>query len=100
MRIYTERSELLTNKIFKHSLFDKTFHSCETHHFRLCVLQLFQFVGMVFGGSIRVATTKLPALGWKAVHPPIEKVVEQDIAVQLARLKEGKLKGAKVSLDK
>ncbi len=51
-----------------------------------------KFVGMVYGGSIRVSSDKLPALGWKPTHPGLEVTVEEDAAYQLARFRKGELK--------
>ncbi len=59
-----------------------------------------KFAGKVYGGSIRVSSDKLPALGWKPTHPALEVTVEQDAVYQLERCRKGQLKGSKVSMDK
>ncbi len=51
-----------------------------------------QSVGLVYGGSVRVSSDKLPALGWKPTHPSLEVTVEQDAVYQLERFRKGELK--------
>jgi nucleoside-diphosphate-sugar epimerase len=59
-----------------------------------------KYVGMVFGGGVRVSCDKLPKLGWKPTHPGLEVTVEQDARHQIERLRKGQLSGSKVSMDK